>query len=120
MPSMLGLSKRFSGKRPDLGVAGRAKSSVQELLTRPVSILAPNADGTSNAVTTSKYTLVSFVPVTLYNLLHPFQRFANFYFLCVGALQLWPESKPRHRTPHTSSPALARACRRRPLVARPA
>ena len=69
----------------------RTRSSVQELLTRPVSILVPNSESTPNAVTTSKYTLLSFVPLTLYSLLHPFKRFANFYFLCVGALQLWPE-----------------------------
>lgn len=40
-----------------------------------------------NYIQTSKYTLLSFVPV---NLLEQFQRLANFYFLCLLVLQFIP------------------------------
>ena len=44
----------------------------------------------SNRVVTSRYTLVSFVPVSLFSLLNPFNKVANFYFLCVGCMQMMP------------------------------
>ena len=56
-------------------------------LKRTVSILQPN-DVVSNSITTSKYNAVTFCPLVLYELLHPAKRFANFYFLCVGCMQM--------------------------------
>ena len=41
----------------------------------------------NNYIKTSKYTLLSFVPV---NLIEQFQRLANFYFLCLLVLQFIP------------------------------
>ncbi|CAH0588005.1 unnamed protein product [Chrysodeixis includens] len=41
----------------------------------------------SNFIKTSKYTIVTFLPL---NLLEQFQRLANFYFLCLLVLQLIP------------------------------
>ena len=57
------------------------------LLPITSSILQPNKRR-SNVVTTGKYSWWSFLPVTLYQLLHPAKRFANFYFLLVGGLQM--------------------------------
>jgi len=45
---------------------------------------------TTNVVITSKFTWLTFLPVNLYNLLHPKKRFANFYFLMVGVMQMIP------------------------------
>ena len=59
------------------------------LLPRMVNILEPNPElRVSNVVITSKYSIVTFVPFILYELLHPYRRFANFFYLVVGALQL--------------------------------
>ena len=44
----------------------------------------------SNRVITSRYTILTFVPRSLFSLLNPFNRFANFYFLVVGCLQAVP------------------------------
>lgn len=41
----------------------------------------------NNFIITSKYTLLTFLPL---NLLEQFQRLANFYFLCLLLLQLIP------------------------------
>ena len=41
----------------------------------------------NNYIQTTKYTLLSFVPV---NLIEQFQRLANFYFLCLLVLQFIP------------------------------
>lgn len=41
----------------------------------------------SNYIKTSKYSLLTFLPL---NLLEQFQRLANFYFLCLLILQLIP------------------------------
>jgi len=43
-----------------------------------------------NRVITSRYTPITFLPVSLASLLNPFNRIANFYFLCVGAMQTIP------------------------------
>eukprot|EP00965_Chrysotila_dentata_P245607 6206657-Pleurochrysis_carterae.AAC.5 len=56
-------------------------------LSRTVGVLRPN-DAPPNEIVSSHYTLLSFVPITLFNLLHPTKAFANFYFLCIGFLQL--------------------------------
>lgn len=42
----------------------------------------------NNFIKTSKYTLLTFLPL---NLLEQFQRIANFYFLCLLLLQLIPQ-----------------------------
>merc|ERR1711973_266284 len=42
----------------------------------------------NNFIKTSKYTLLTFLPL---NLFEQFQRAANFYFLCLFILQLIPE-----------------------------
>jgi phospholipid-transporting ATPase len=58
------------------------------LLTRCVRILQPNVQAASNTIVTAKYSVLSFWPMVLYELLHPRKRFANFYFLCVGGMQM--------------------------------
>ena len=82
------------------GMRSVLSTSVEEILTRRVELIAPNPGGSDNKVITSKFTMYSFVPVTLHDLLHPTKRFANFYFLCVGALQLWPEISVCARRPN--------------------
>ena len=42
----------------------------------------------NNFIKTSKYSLLTFIPL---NLFEQFQRAANFYFLCLLILQLIPE-----------------------------
>lgn len=60
-------------------------------LTVPPNLLidSPNAFAPlqNNFIITSKYTLLTFLPL---NLLEQFQRLANFYFLCLLLLQLIP------------------------------
>ena len=73
---------------------------MEAALTRRVGILQQN-DSTSNVVTTHKYTVFTFVPVCLYGLLHPMKRFANFYFLCVGAMQMITEISLTQGNPST-------------------
>ena len=85
-------------------------------LSRRVAVLRWNAGRPQNIVRTWKYTLATFFPAGLYELLHParcppapsharppalpptprptrraqVKRFANFYFLVVGAMQCMP------------------------------
>mmetsp|Transcript_11735 Transcript_11735/g.26427 ORF Transcript_11735/g.26427 Transcript_11735/m.26427 type:complete len:1004 (+) Transcript_11735:1-3012(+) len=72
-------------------------------LPRTVHILQPSVEAASNSITTSKYTPLNFVPFVLYELLHPFKRFANFYFLCVGAMQMVPAISLTEGVPSTWS-----------------
>ena len=59
------------------------------LLPRSINILAANPEiSTTNVVITSKYTIFTFLPFCLFELLHPLNRFANFFYLVVGAMQL--------------------------------
>lgn len=51
------------------------------------SFIHPFALLQNNFIITSKYTLLTFLPL---NLLEQFQRLANFYFLCLLLLQLIP------------------------------
>ncbi len=67
----------------EAGAAAKAKDTV---LTRHVTFLRPNTYASGNTITTSKYTVLSFVPKCLFGLLPPIRRFANFYFLCISAL----------------------------------
>ena len=71
-------------------VVSQQASTVDDILKREVAILKPNAGRCGNLIKTSRFNLLSFVPITLYELLHPWKRFANFYFLCVGAMQMVP------------------------------
>ena len=65
------------------------------LLPRHINILAPTpAIDTTNVIVTSKYTPINFLPFVLYELLHPYNRFANFFYLVVGGLQLVPMITP--------------------------
>ena len=51
----------------------------------------------TNVVKTAKYNLITFLPFSLYELLHPSRRFANFFYLCVGILQCVPFFSPTGR-----------------------
>ena len=54
-----------------------------------VSILKPQSTKRPvNIIVTSKYTKLTFLPYALFELLSPFRRFANFFYLVVGALLL--------------------------------
>ena len=54
---------------------------------------------TTNSIQTSKYNVFSFLPLCLYDLLHPFRHFANFFYLLVGTLQFIPPISPNGGTP---------------------
>ncbi|KAJ8602430.1 hypothetical protein CTAYLR_001239 [Chrysophaeum taylorii] len=56
-----------------------------------------------NTVTTSKYTVVSFIPLALFG---QFRRFANLYFLLVGLLMLFGERTNLFLSPYQSSTTL--------------
>jgi hypothetical protein len=71
-------------------VAMMEQSQKEGNLSHRVNILQSNPGKAGNFVTTSKYTPLTFLPKNLYELLHPRKRFANFYFLCVGILQMIP------------------------------
>ena len=72
---------------------GTKRSSSASLLPVSIAILRPNGR-VPNTIITSKYTLATFVPTALYELLSPFKRFANFFYLVVGALQTQAEINP--------------------------
>lgn len=42
----------------------------------------------SNAIITSKYTFLNFIPLFLWENLNPWNKFANFYFVCVAILEV--------------------------------
>ena len=67
-------------------LSGKAGSSSDALLPVRIQIMRPN-NRVTNCITTSKYTPLNFVYKCIYELLSPFKRFANFFYLCVGALQ---------------------------------
>ena len=71
------------------------------VLTRTVELQGPNVGAANNVIITSKYTALSFCPVVLYELLHPMKRFANFYFLIVGFMQMVPAITLTNGTPST-------------------
>ena len=60
-------------------------------LIRKVSILGENATAADNSITTTLYTWWSFPTIGLLELLYPWKKFANFYFLCVGIMQMWKD-----------------------------
>ena len=72
---------------------GTKRSNSASLLPVSIAILRPNGR-VPNTIITSKYTLATFVPTALYELLSPFKRFANFFYLVVGALQTQAEINP--------------------------
>ncbi|KAI0244456.1 drs2 neo1 protein [Massospora cicadina] len=51
----------------------------------------PNASYPTNVIRTSKYTLLSFIPVNLYI---QFSNFVNVYFLCISIIQFIPGASP--------------------------
>jgi hypothetical protein len=57
----------------------------------------------SNVVITSKYTLLSFIPKTLFE---QFQRLANIFFMVVSGLQVFTDLSPtgRYDQPHIIAP----------------
>ncbi|GAB5355637.1 hypothetical protein AAMO2058_000222700 [Amorphochlora amoebiformis] len=55
----------------------------------------------SNRVITSRYTLLSFLPLNLWD---QFQELSNIYFLFVGFLQVWPEISTTQGVPDTYIP----------------
>ena len=57
--------------------------------TRTVHILRSNPTASGNSITTSLYTWWSFPTIGVLELLYPWSKFANFYFFCVGLLQMW-------------------------------
>jgi len=73
--------------------------SSASLLPVVIHILKHNHRRAKNTITTSKYTFLTFLPFTLYELLSPFKRLANFLYLVVGAMQLntdWsPSGQPK-------------------------
>jgi phospholipid-transporting ATPase len=69
-------------------------------LTRRVGILQKH-DAVSNIIITYKYNIATFLPITLYELLWPTKRFANFYFLCVGMMQMIPSISLTNGNPST-------------------
>ena len=69
-------------------------------LSRRVGILQHHA-AVSNVIVTYKYNVFSFVPICLYELLHPMKRFANFYFFCVGVMQMIPSISLTQGVPST-------------------
>lgn len=73
----------------------RLRSKYDEVGTRHIFINNPGRNRqfrySGNKVTTSKYTLLSFVPINLYE---QFKRLANFWFLVVACLQLIPNISP--------------------------
>lgn len=74
---------------PDRGP--EAQEQEQEIsLSRVVSMLEQNSGRSSNKVTTGRYNHVTFVPLMLYKLLNPRTNFCNFFFLCIGFLQMVP------------------------------
>ena len=47
-----------------------------------------DCDFASNTIITSKYTLLNFIPLFLWENLNPWNKFANFYFVCVAILEV--------------------------------
>ena len=76
-------------------------STKNQTLTHRVSILRRNEGRAENAIITARYTILSFAPLTLYELLHPRRRFANFYFLVVGVMQIIPQITITNGLPQT-------------------
>ena len=56
-----------------------------------VNALQANAGRQKNSIITSRYNILTFVPMQLVELLNPRSNFANFYFLMVGFLQMVPD-----------------------------
>ena len=76
------------GSAPKTGTTTSTKPDDDFPIT--VSVLADNPGRKSNVIKTAKYNALTFLPATVFHLLNPFERFANFYFLVVGLLQMVP------------------------------
>ena len=66
------------------------ESSKDNNLSHRVVILGSNEGFADNVSKTSRFTAATFLPKCLYELLHPTRRFANFYFLLIGFMQMVP------------------------------
>ena len=84
----------------DATVGGGSSGGAGAGLSRRVGILQHHT-AVSNVIITYKYNVFSFVPICLYELLHPMKRFANFYFFCVGVMQMIPSISLTQGTPST-------------------
>ena len=75
-------------------------SAAENLLPRTVNVMAANPTiKTTNSLTTAKYNVFTFLPYCVYDLLHPMKRAANFFYLIVGAGQLWTLVSPTQGSP---------------------
>lgn len=73
-----------------LAMFSRKSQSNDEELPRLVRVNEPNESYRDNRLPTAHYSLPGFFPATIFHLLRPDVNPANFYFLCVGFLQLVP------------------------------
>jgi len=64
-----------------------------------IKVLCENSGRPSNTITTSRFTVLTFFPITTVQLLHPVHNFANFYFLIVGLVQMVPSVSLTDGTP---------------------
>ena len=68
----------------------KRRSSWVDLLPLRVDILESNPGRPQNVITTAQYNAFNFLPLVLYEKFHPAKCFSNFFFLCIGALQIVP------------------------------
>eukprot|EP00966_Prymnesium_polylepis_P037807 877684-Prymnesium_polylepis.1 len=66
----------------------KRRSSFQDPLPMRIDILKPNPGRAVNKITTAQYTPFTFLPAVLYFQFHPLKCFSNFYFACIGAMQM--------------------------------
>ena len=77
----------FDLKQPK---SAKRRSSTPDLLPVTVNIMQENLGRSPNIITTAQYNSVTFLPLVLYAKFHPLKCFSNFFFLCIGALQILP------------------------------
>ena len=100
----------------ELPARGSSASEVDST-PRETLVLAPN-DRCSNVITTAQYTPLTFFQKATYELLHPVNKFANFYFFAVGLLQLIPAITLTNSLPNTWLPLFFIVCLDMFLMAR--
>ena len=74
-------------------------------LFRHTSLTRAHLYGT-NALKSTRYTLLSFLPVNLFEQLAPWLKPANFYFLCIAVLQAFPSISTTQGRPSILLPLL--------------
>jgi hypothetical protein len=88
-----------------LELGERQGSNLNEAeLPRLVEINDANPQYRDNNLPTANYTLAAFFPATIFNQLDPRQNPANFYFLCIGFLQIVPPITQTQGVPITWLP----------------